>query len=56
MSWTDIACSIDELERWLDSHGQKKVGRKPDLTETVKRLFESKIQCGSQGGWKNGPR
>ena len=48
---TDIACSTDELKRWLDRHGQKKGGRKPDLTETVKRLLELKMQCGPQGGW-----
>ena len=51
MGGTDVACNTDELKRRLDGHGQKKGGRKPDLTETVKGLFDVNIQCGPQGGW-----
>ena len=37
------ACTITELQRWLECHGQKKSGRKADLVLRVKGLLSLNI-------------
>ena len=49
-------CSVEELKRWLECHGQKKSGRNHELVERVKGLLKLNIKVDPKmgaGHWHN---
>lgn len=37
-------CSVEELKKWLECHGQKKIGKGLALFERVKRLLQLNVK------------